>query len=199
MQTTPINNLKKPESSDNYNIADFNFNFDIIDKMLIHAGAILYYARNTAPSGYLKANGAAISRTTYADLFSAIGTTYGVGDGSTTFNIPDGRGVFPRGLDDGKGYDTGRTLGSYQADTVKNHVHPVTVTGANHGHDESQGTGSAGGGYYGKSTFGGGTSTLSGQIGASGTLTMTGTTDNNTSGTTENLVKNIAWLCCIKY
>lgn len=47
---------------------------------------------SSVPSGYLYENGAAVSRTTYADLFNAIGTTYGVGDGSTTFNIPDSRG-----------------------------------------------------------------------------------------------------------
>jgi microcystin-dependent protein len=55
----------------------------------IPAGVIWPYAGAAAPSGWLLANGNAVSRTTYASLFTAIGTTYGVGDGSTTFNLPD--------------------------------------------------------------------------------------------------------------
>jgi phage-related tail fiber protein len=87
------------------------------------AGTIIYSARSTAPTGYLKANGAAVSRTTYATLFSAIGTQFGAGDGSTTFNLPDLRGEFVRGLDDGRGIDAGRTLGSTQTDQNKQHNH----------------------------------------------------------------------------
>lgn len=52
-------------------------------------GTILHFAGKSVPEGYLLCNGAAVSRTTYADLFAAIGTTYGTGDGSTTFNLPD--------------------------------------------------------------------------------------------------------------
>jgi phage-related tail fiber protein len=73
-------------------------------------GKISMFARSTAPSGYLKCNGAAISRTTYEALFSAIGTTFGAGDGSTTFNIPDLRGEFIRGWDDARGVDSGRVV-----------------------------------------------------------------------------------------
>ena len=56
------------------------------------SGVMLDYAGNTAPSGWLLADGTAVSRTTYADLFTAIGTLHGAGDGSTTFNLPDARG-----------------------------------------------------------------------------------------------------------
>ena len=63
----------------------------------VAAGAVIFAARTTAPAGYLKANGAAVSRTVYAALFAAIGTTFGAGDGSTTFNLPDLRGQFMRG------------------------------------------------------------------------------------------------------
>jgi phage-related tail fiber protein len=73
-----------------------------------------------------------ISRTTYADLFAAIGTTFGVGDGSTTFGIPDLRGEFARGWDDARGVDTGRTFGSAQAEDFKAHTHlgrVMTTTG----------------------------------------------------------------------
>ena len=62
-------------------------------------GAIMAYAGASAPSGWLLCNGAAINRTTYATLFSIIGETYGVGNGNTTFNLPDLRGRFPLGLD----------------------------------------------------------------------------------------------------
>lgn len=86
-------------------------------------GKIDYIASSTVPTGYLKANGAAISRTTYSKLFSVIGTTFGVGDGSTTFNLPDLRGTFIRGLDEGRGFDSGRILGSYQEDMFQNHLH----------------------------------------------------------------------------
>lgn len=78
------------------------------------SGMVAAFARNTAPAGWLKANGAAVSRTTYAALFAAIGTTFGVGDGATTFNLPDLRGEFIRGWDDARGIDTGRVFGSSQ-------------------------------------------------------------------------------------
>jgi len=77
-------------------------------------GTIAYVGMNSTPTGWLKANGAAVSRTTYADLFSAIGTTYGAGNGSTTFNLPDLRGEFIRGFSDGRSVDSGRTFGSFQ-------------------------------------------------------------------------------------
>jgi phage-related tail fiber protein len=78
-------------------------------------GTVSHFARSTAPSGWLKANGAAVSRTTYAALFAAIGTTFGAGDGSSTFNLPDLRGEFLRGWDDGRGVDPSRVFGSAQA------------------------------------------------------------------------------------
>jgi microcystin-dependent protein len=64
---------------------------------LIPSGAIMAFAMNGAPTGWLAANGTAVSRTTYSNLFSTIGTTYGAGDGSTTFNLPNLSGIFVRG------------------------------------------------------------------------------------------------------
>ena len=87
---------------------------------MVPSGAVLYFAGQTAPAGWLKANGAAVSRTAYAALFAAIGTTYGAGDGSTTFNLPDLRGEFMRGWDDGRGIDSGRAIGSAQGDAIRN-------------------------------------------------------------------------------
>jgi microcystin-dependent protein len=91
----------------------------------VPAGAVFYFAASTAPTGYLKANGAAISRTTYADLFAAVGTTYGSGDGSTTFNLPDLRGEFLRGWDDSRGVDSGRVFATSQTDEFKSHNHTI--------------------------------------------------------------------------
>lgn len=81
------------------------------------SGLVAPFARLTAPSGWLKANGAAVSRTAYADLFAAIGTVWGSGDGFNTFNLPDARSEFIRGFDDGRGVDAGRVFGSNQAAT----------------------------------------------------------------------------------
>lgn len=61
---------------------------------ILPPGVIIPYGSATAPTGWLLCDGAAVSRTTYADLFAIIGTTFGVGDGSTTFNVPDCRGRF---------------------------------------------------------------------------------------------------------
>ena len=83
------------------------------------AGIIHAYAGSTAPDGYLMCDGAAVSRTTYAALFAAIGTTYGAGDGSTTFNLPDLQGRFPLGAGAGNGL-TARTVG--QKDGEEGHA-----------------------------------------------------------------------------
>ena len=92
-------------------------------------GQIGIFAMSSAPSGYLACNGAAVSRTTYAALFAAIGTTYGAGNGSTTFNLPDARGEFMRGWDNGRGVDAGRAIGSTQTSMVEEHEHFIANTG----------------------------------------------------------------------
>ena len=74
------------------------------------------------------ADGRAVSRTTYSALFALVGTTYGSGNGSTTFNIPDLRGVVARGWDNGRGLDAGRSFGSYQADAIQNIVGKIDAT-----------------------------------------------------------------------
>lgn len=74
-----------------------------VQAALVPAGTVLATARSTAPTGYLLCDGSAVSRTTYADLFTAISTTYGSGDGSTTFNVPDLRGRVPVGVDGAAG------------------------------------------------------------------------------------------------
>ena len=95
----------------------------------IPAGAVQSFAMNTAPTGWLDCDGSAVSRTTYSTLYTAIGTTFGAGDGSTTFNVPDLRGEFIRGWDDGRGVDSGRTFGSAQADELKSQRHSIAFAG----------------------------------------------------------------------
>lgn len=114
-------------------------NLDIFSKaesrQLAPVGLVAHFARSTAPAGWLKANGAAISRSAYADLFAAIGTMFGTGDGFTTFNLPDLRGEFLRGWDDARGVDGGRNLGSSQTGALQSHAHSGSSADAGaHGH-----------------------------------------------------------------
>ncbi len=87
------------------------------------AGAVMPFAFTTPPTGWLKCNGAALNRSSYQELFSKIGTAFGAGNGSTTFNIPDMRGEFLRGWDNGRGVDAGRVFGSQQGDQIRSHRH----------------------------------------------------------------------------
>ena len=91
----------------------------------VPAGTVIYEAANVCPAGYLKANGQIVSRSTYANLFAAIGTTFGAGDGATTFKLPDLRGEFIRGWDEGRGVDSGRGFGAWQADMLASHRHSI--------------------------------------------------------------------------
>ncbi|MDF3932309.1 phage tail protein [Pseudomonas citronellolis] len=146
-------------------------------------GAIVYFARSTAPSGYLKANGAAVSRATYAKLFAAIGTAFGAGDGSTTFNLPDLRGEFIRGFDDGRGVDSGRLMGSAQSWALEN----ITgVAGVVHGLSMS-------GAFY----DGGPLGTLQG--GSSGLRYSNFDASRVVQTASETRPRNVALLACIKY
>lgn len=118
-----------------------------VDAKAVPIGASIAWNSLTPPPGYLKENGAAISRSAYPELFAAIGTTHGAGNGTTTFNVPDSRGVVVRGLDDGRGLDPGRVLGSYQADENKSHTHTGTALSAGaHTHTYSQGPDASGSG-----------------------------------------------------
>lgn len=80
-------------------------------------GTVIWYAQSTAPTNYKVCDGSLLNRTTYASLFAVIGTTFGAGDGSTTFALPDLRAAFIRGIDSGKGINTGRAFGSAEAST----------------------------------------------------------------------------------
>lgn len=115
----------------------------------VPSGSVQMFAGATAPSGWLLCNGQAVSRTTYARLFAAIGTTWGTGNGSSTFNVPDMRGRAPLGAGTGTGL-TARTLGAKggaEAHTLTEaqlaaHDHPFSGDSHSHGfsgdsHDHS--------------------------------------------------------------
>lgn len=116
-------------------------------------GSTLIFPQSTAPAGYLKINGALLSRTTYAALWTYAQTTgniaasdavwtsstlfgqFSPGDGSTTFRMPDSRGFFIRGFSDGSSEDTGRTIGSRQLQALLNHFHGASADAqGNHAH-----------------------------------------------------------------
>jgi microcystin-dependent protein len=156
-------------------ILDGNVTQAKTNNSLVPTGAFMPFAMTTAPTGWLKANGAAISRTgIYANLFAAIGTTFGVGDGSSTFNLPDLRGQFIRSwADDGTVYDSGRAFGTTQADDFKSHthsmfVHPATASGGNTNPARFDNVG-------------------------------LGSINTQATGGTETRPRNIALLYCIKY
>ena len=161
----------------------------------VPAGSVFSFATTTPPSGYLECNGAAISRSTYASLFSAISTTWGVGDGSSTFNLPDLRGQFVRGWDNSAGVDSGRSFASSQTDQNKQHTHSVTDPG--HVHTTT---------FDNKKYFPGGGSTSVNYGGAGGypadVFTMSSATTGISlanQGGTEVRVKNYALMYVIKF
>lgn len=110
-----------------------------VQQALNPSGSILAYGGASAPTGYLLCDGTPYSRTTYASLFSAIGTAYGNGDGSTTFNVPDLRGQFLRGVTgasandpdaasrtaNNSGGNTANNVGSEQGYQVQSHLHSI--------------------------------------------------------------------------
>jgi microcystin-dependent protein len=176
---------------------------------ILPVGVILPYGGSTAPAAWLLCDGSAKSRTTYASLFAAIGTSYGVGDGSTTFNVPDLRGRVPAGKDNmggtGLGLLTsitmtpdGSTLGATggaQTETLSLSQLPTGITSANAGtialsvtttpkvvNGPNQGS-AAGGGTQVTASDPGSGGALS-QVASTGTIGIgvAAVTSNNTSG-----------------
>jgi microcystin-dependent protein len=93
-------------------------------------GSIVMYGSGTIPTGYLECNAQAVSRSTYADLFAVIGTTFGVGDGSTTFNVPDLRDNFPVGVSGTKALATkaGSNTATLATTNLAAHSHTYQAT-----------------------------------------------------------------------
>jgi microcystin-dependent protein len=90
---------------------------------LVPTGTVFTYAGSSAPTGWLLCDGSAVSRTTYAALFSLISTSYGSGDGSTTFNVPNTSGVFISGVGSQtiSSISYSKTLAAIQGDTIQGH------------------------------------------------------------------------------
>lgn len=86
-------------------------------------GAVIAFAGGAIPDGYLLCDGSAVRRSLYDNLFDVIGCDFGDGNGNTTFNLPDLRGEFIRGLDNNKGVDPNRVLGSSQSQSIQSHSH----------------------------------------------------------------------------
>lgn len=159
-------------------------------------GACMMHAGVNPPAGWLKRNGAAVSRTTYAALYLVIGATYGAGDGSTTFNLPDSRGAFDRGWDDGRGLDPGRPFGSGQSGQNQSHLHTGSTNfDGNHQHviTGAQQINGAGGAVSRMADLTGTFLTDFGNGAHSHAFTTA------LSGGNESRPVNVAFLPCIKY
>lgn len=165
------------------------------------AGTIIMHGAATPPTGWLECDGSAVLRTTQAVLFAAISTTWGVGDGTTTFNLPDFRGYFLRGYDHGAGIDPARVFASLQADALKAHTH--TQNAHNHGVSDPghahtvpiaiSGSAASAGGLF--TTVGSPTSTTSA---VTGITIQNATAVNQSTGGTETAPKNKACLFIIR-
>jgi microcystin-dependent protein len=144
-------------------------------------GGLIMWSTGTAPSGWLLCNGAAVNRTTYAALFAVISTTFGSGDGSTTFNLPNYTNRMPYGT------TVGATGGSADA-VVVSHTHTATSAVDDPGHTHIQqgrlngGGGNPGGDWNGYGDYG--NPTFSNTTGITVTTTNTST---GVSGTNANL------------
>ena len=139
-------------------------------------GTVVYFANTSAPSGWIKANGASLSTTAYSKLFGAIGYTFGGSGGS--FNVPDLRGEFIRGWDDARGIDSGRGLGSFQTASRVTYVNDSRITSpqtlaAGNGEDNASITGAIQNSYAAN--------------------------NNQSLGSYAVRPRNIALLACIKY
>lgn len=108
-----------------------NTGWESVMPSTLPVGTSIIFSGSTIPTGFLEEDGSAVSRTTYSDLFAVIGTTYGVGDGSTTFNIPDHRGNSPRGVGTSTGFTQNVTvvLGAKIDDAGQGHGHNLAQDG----------------------------------------------------------------------
>ena len=148
---------------------------------LIPSGTISMYGGSAAPAGWLLCNGAAVSRTTYASLFSVVSTNFGTGDGSTTFNLPDLRGRVPVGFGQGTSL-TNRTMGAtggaethtLSQSEMPSHGHTVNDPGHTH-------TSSAGGNFVT-----GGSGTGANVTTGGGSYVLSPNTSSSTTGISIN-------------
>lgn len=176
-------------------------------------GTVAFFARSSAPTGWLKCNGAVISRTDYDELFDSIGTTYGAGDGSTTFNLPDLRGEFIRCWDDGRGVDkyptySGSNYGSaYSNRTFDSNVqtHAISNIFGEIPYNLTEYSNRASGTFYDTDKYRGGGSDDWGDnnwyssVYFSSSRVSNATADQGNVSGGETRPRNVALLACIKY
>ncbi|WP_251477682.1 phage tail protein [Stenotrophomonas lactitubi] len=183
-------------------------------RQMAPAGMIGTFAGSNAPNGWLKANGAQVAKDAYPALYAAIGDTYtpaGQAPGAGAFFLPDLRGMFPRFLDDGRGQDPGRSIGSNQGDQLAAHYHDgKTHAAGDHAHDSSFGEGNkyTSAAPYGMSQHrpGNRNAGSSGGIDFDNYAWQTSTDGQHThtfvtsaAGGYETRPKNVALLACIKF
>ena len=165
----------------------------------VPAGTVVAYAADTVPSGFLECNGANVSRSTYAQLYSAIGVTWGAGDGSSTFGLPDLRGEFIRGWDNSRGVDGSRGFASTQSSQNQQHNHGVTDP--SHSHTQ-RGLALNGGSGSVAITLGSGQSYQIGYSGQQSSIT-TGTSSTgisiNNAGGSEARPRNVSLMYIIRF
>lgn len=155
----PANTFEVADSTSGTNQAIPRSQGDVLYSSVSPTGSLIMFAGSSAPSGWMICNGVAISRTTYATLYGVIGTTYGAGDGSTTFNIPNLQSSVPLGVGTGPGlstYTLGETGGeethTLDLAEIPSHAHSYFNFGSNR-QAQSGGSGS-GAGYYENQTTG---------------------------------------------
>lgn len=160
-----------PNYSSGHVVTNTEFN------LVTPVGVVLPYAATSAPSSWFICDGSAVSRATYSDLFTAIGTTFGVGDGSTTFNLPDLRGRMIVGYAPSGGHTDVSTLAANDGQAVANRrpkhrtTNSLTVSPSTHSHQQTMYSGPGG-------------STVAGT--ASGASSSTGNGDS-TAGTSLSI------------
>ena len=159
----------------------------------IPSGAVMPFAMNSAPTGWLAADGAAVSRATYSALFTAVGTTYGEGDGSTTFALPDLRGYFVRGRGTNSDGTVSGTFAAKQADAFGAHNHDLEGGGAS-GTFVTSVTATT----VSNTAATGSQNRVTGISTLTGSVSFTRPTSKN-RGDAETRPKNIAMLYCIKF
>jgi len=166
-------------------------------------GAVFQYIGSSAPSGYLLCDGSAVSRTTYSALFAICGTSYGAGDGATTFNLPDFRGRVPVGKGTNTDVDTlGESDGSALADRRPKHKHTSATTSSSGSHSHDASTSSDGSHTHSdNSTTAGGSGAYGGDftiLDSTGGTTGSGGTHSHSVNVTSagSHTHGNSWACC---
>jgi len=154
---------------------------------LVPAGSVFYFPLSLPPLGYLHCDGSAVLRDEYADLYEVIGTYFGAGNGSTTFNLPDLRGEFIRCWAGARGVDTGRVLRSFQDYAQRQ------ITGTIYHNWTTFGSAS------GAFALGGGGSTIAGAASPSGSASVSLDSARQVPTAGEVRPRNVALLACIKW